>query len=148
MLRLGERVVDVRRRVVVMGILNRTPDSFYDRGATWDFDAFVRRAEQLVADGADLLDVGGVKAGPGPDVDEDEELERVIPAVEALRERFDAPVSVDTWRASVLDAACAAGAVVGNDISGFDCPARDMPSPMSNEFEWPPAQASAPAQNA
>ena len=49
-----------------MGILNRTPDSFYDRGATWDFDAFVRRAEQLVADGADLLDVGGVKAGPGP----------------------------------------------------------------------------------
>jgi dihydropteroate synthase len=121
-LRLGERVVDVRRRVVVMGILNRTPDSFYDRGATWDFDAFVRRAEQLVTDGADLLDVGGVKAGPGPDVDENEELDRVVPAVEALRARFDAPLSVDTWRASVLDAACAAGAVVGNDISGFDDP--------------------------
>ena len=49
-----------------MGILNRTPDSFYDRGATWAFDAFLRRAEELVADGADLLDVGGVKAGPGP----------------------------------------------------------------------------------
>jgi dihydropteroate synthase len=121
-LRLGERVIDVRDRVVVMGILNRTPDSFYDRGATWSLDAFLRRAEQLVADGADLLDVGGVKAGPGPEVDENEELDRVIPAVEALRSRFDVPLSVDTWRASVLDAACAAGAVVGNDISGFDDP--------------------------
>jgi dihydropteroate synthase len=121
-LRLGEQALDIRRRVVVMGILNRTPDSFYDRGATWDFDAFVRRAEQLVTDGADLLDVGGVKAGPGPEVDEAEELERVVPAVEALRARFDVPLSVDTWRASVLDAACAAGAVVGNDISGFGDP--------------------------
>ena len=121
-LRLGEHSIDVRSRVVVMGILNRTPDSFYDRGATWDFDAFVRRAEQLVVDGADLLDVGGVKAGPGPEVDETEELDRVVPAVEALRARFDVPLSVDTWRASVLDAACGAGAVVGNDISGFDDP--------------------------
>ncbi len=121
-LRLGERALDVRTRVVVMGILNRTPDSFYDRGATWDFDAFVRRAEELVVAGADLLDVGGVKAGPGPEVDEVEELDRVVPAVEALRARFDVPLSVDTWRSSVLDAACAAGAVVGNDISGFDDP--------------------------
>jgi dihydropteroate synthase len=121
-LRLGDRTLDVRRRVVVMGILNRTPDSFYDRGATWDFDAFVRRAEQLAADGADLLDIGGVKAGPGPEVDEAEELDRVVPAVVALKERLDVPLSVDTWRASVLDAACGAGAVVGNDISGFDDP--------------------------
>ena len=121
-LRLGERAIDVRKRVVVMGILNRTPDSFYDRGATWDFDAFVRRAEQLVTDGADLLDVGGVKAGPGPEVDEEEELDRVVPAVEALHARFDVPLSIDTWRASVLDAACGAGAVVGNDISGFGDP--------------------------
>jgi dihydropteroate synthase len=105
-----------------MGILNRTPDSFYDRGATWDFDAFLRRADQLVADGADLLDVGGVKAGPGPEVGEAEELERVVPAIAALRERFDVPLSVDTWRAAVLGAACDAGAVVGNDISGFADP--------------------------
>lgn len=121
-LRLGDRSVDVRGRVVVMGILNRTPDSFYDRGATWDFDAFVRRAERLVLDGAELLDVGGVKAGPGPEVDEAEELDRVVPAVEALHARFDTALSVDTWRASVLDAACNAGAVVGNDISGFADP--------------------------
>jgi len=120
--RLGDRSVDVRERVIVMGVLNRTPDSFYDRGATWDFDAFVRRAEQLVLDGADVLDVGGVKAGPGPDVDGHEELDRVVPAVEALHARFDIAVSIDTWRASVLDAACSAGAVIGNDISGFGDP--------------------------
>ena len=105
-----------------MGILNRTPDSFYDRGAYWDFDAFLRQAERLVDDGADLLDVGGVKAGPGPEVTESEELERVVPAVEALHARFDVPLSVDTWRASVAKACFAAGAVVGNDISGFADP--------------------------
>ena len=121
-LRLGDRVIDIRARTIVMGILNRTPDSFYDRGATWAFDAFLRRAEELVADGADLLDVGGVKAGPGPEVGEAEELDRVVPAIEALAARFDVALSADTWRASVLDAACAAGAVVGNDISGFGDP--------------------------
>jgi dihydropteroate synthase len=121
-LRLRERTIDVTTRTVVMGILNRTPDSFYDRGATWSFDAFLERADALVHDGADLLDVGGVKAGPGPEVGEAEELDRVVPAVEALQARFDIPISIDTWRASVLDAACRAGAVVGNDISGFGDP--------------------------
>ena len=121
-IRIGDRQIDVRTRALVMGILNRTPDSFYDRGATWSFDAFLRKAEELIADGADLLDVGGVKAGPGPEVGESEELDRVVPAITALRERFDVPLSIDTWRASVLDAACDAGAVVGNDISGFGDP--------------------------
>jgi dihydropteroate synthase len=119
---IGARDHDVRTRALVMGILNRTPDSFYDRGATWDFGAFLDRAEELVNAGADLLDVGGVKAGPGPEVSESEELDRVVPAIAALHERFDVPLSVDTWRASVLDAACAAGAAVGNDISGFADP--------------------------
>ena len=121
-LTLGDRQVDVTHRALVMGVLNRTPDSFYYKGATFAFDAFLRRAEQLVSDGADLLDVGGVKAGPGPEVTEAEELERVVPAVAALRERFDVPVSVDTWRASVARACYAEGAVVGNDISGFADP--------------------------
>jgi dihydropteroate synthase len=121
-LRLRDRTVDVRARIMIMGILNRTPDSFFDRGATWAFDAFLRRAEELVDAGADLLDVGGVKAGPGPEVGEEEELERVVPAIEALHARFDTPLSIDTWRASVLDATCAAGAVVANDISGFADP--------------------------
>ncbi len=121
-LELGDHRFDVTHRAVVMGILNRTPDSFFDGGQYFDFDAFLAKAERLVAEGADVLDVGGVKAGPGPEVSEPEELERVIPAIEALHERFDTPISCDTWRASVLDAACDAGAVVGNDISGFGDP--------------------------
>ena len=118
-LRLGARRYDLTRRCLVMGILNRTPDSFYDQGATFALDLTLGRAEALVAEGADILDVGGVKAGPGPAVSEEEELDRVVPAVEALVARFDVPVSADTWNANVLAAACAAGAVVGNDISGF-----------------------------
>jgi len=119
---LGGRVHDLRYRALVMGILNRTPDSFFDRGATYELDALLRRAEQLVDAGADVLDVGGVKAGPGPEVTEEEEIERVVPAIAALHERFDVPISVDTWRASVARLAYAAGAVMGNDISGFADP--------------------------
>jgi len=121
-LALGDRTHDVTTTALVMGILNRTPDSFYDRGAHFALDDLCRRADELVDEGADLLDVGGVKAGPGPEVTEAEELDRVVPAVEALRSRFDVPVSVDTWRASVAAAAFRAGAVVGNDISGFADP--------------------------
>jgi dihydropteroate synthase len=121
-LALGERRYDVTTRALVMGILNRTTDSFFDKGAFYEMDRFLGRAEQLVAEGADVLDVGGVKAGPGPEVTEEEELDRVIPAVEALKGRFDTPISADTWRASVAKAAYEAGAVVGNDISGFADP--------------------------
>ncbi|MGH9058839.1 MAG: dihydropteroate synthase, partial [Acidimicrobiales bacterium] len=121
-LALGPRRLDITTRAAVMGILNRTPDSFYDRGAYWDTDAFFRRADDLVAAGADLLDVGGVKAGPGPEVTEAEELDRVVPAIEALRRRFDVALSVDTWRATVAAESYRVGAVVGNDISGFADP--------------------------
>lgn len=120
--RLGERAHDLGTRTLVMGILNRTPDSFFDRGATFGLEALLRRAEDLAAEGADILDVGGVKAGPGPVVSEAEELDRIVPAIDALRSRLDVPISVDTWRAAVLDAACGAGATVGNDISGFADP--------------------------
>jgi dihydropteroate synthase len=105
-----------------MGILNRTKDSFFDAGAYFELPAFIDRAAQLVDEGADILDVGGVKAGPGPEIVEAEELERVVPAVEALRRRFETPVSVDTWRACVAREAYRAGAVIGNDISGFADP--------------------------
>lgn len=122
LLELGARRYDITTRPLVMGILNRTPDSFFDKGAYYSgpsLDAFLARAEDHVTSGADLLDVGGVKAGPGDEVSEAEELDRVVPAVEALAARFDVPISVDTWRASVAAAAFGAGAVVGNDISGF-----------------------------
>jgi len=121
-LRVGDRVHDVTTRALVMGIVNRTPDSFFDKGRYFDMDAALNLADQLVADGADIIDVGGVKAGPGPEVGADEELERVIPAIEALHARIDVPLSVDTWRAEVARQAYDAGAVVGNDISGFADP--------------------------
>jgi dihydropteroate synthase len=119
LLALGEAEFDVTHRALVMGVLNRTPDSFYDAGRYFTFDEFLTRAEAMVTEGADLLDVGGVKAGPGEPVAEQEELERVVPAIEALRARFDLPMSIDTWRARVLEAALDAGACVANDISGF-----------------------------
>lgn len=122
LLELGTRSYDLTTRALVMGILNRTPDSFYDQGRYWDLEEFFGLADLLVKDGADLLDIGGVKAGPGPEVGEQEEMDRVVPAIEALKQRFDAPLSVDTWRASVAREAYKAGAVMGNDISGFGDP--------------------------
>jgi dihydropteroate synthase len=119
MLTLGETKYDLTSRALVMGILNRTKDSFYEPTATFDLDALFERSEQLVRDGADLLDVGGVKAGPGDEVGETEELDRVVPVVTELVRRFDVPISIDTWRASVAEAAFAEGATLGNDISGF-----------------------------
>ncbi len=119
---LGGRRYDLTHRALVMGILNRTPDSFYDKGATFELDKLWARAEQLVAEGADILDIGGVKAGPGPEVTEAEELDRVVPVVAGLSARFDAPISVDTWRAAVARACYAEGAVMGNDISGLADP--------------------------
>jgi len=121
-LRLGSRAYDITHRALVMGILNRTLDSFFDHGAYFQMDAFLARAEQLVKDGADILDVGGIKAGAGDPVSLQEELDRVVPAVEALRSRFDLPISVDTWHSEVLQEACKAGAIIGNDISGFADP--------------------------
>jgi dihydropteroate synthase len=105
-----------------MGICNRTPDSFFDNGEYFGFERFLARVDTIAAEGADVIDVGGVKAGPGPEVSEAEELDRVVPAVEEIRRRFDLCVSVDTWRAAVAREAFAAGAVLGNDISGFGDP--------------------------
>lgn len=118
-LSLGATTYDLTSRALVMGILNRTRDSFFEPAATYDLDALFERADRLVDEGADLLDIGGVKAGPGDDVDEGEELERVVPVVTELVKRFDVPISIDTWRASVAQAAFAEGACLGNDISGF-----------------------------
>lgn len=114
MLALGPRRHDVAHRALVMGILDPPSDPFFD------LDACCRRAEQLVADGADVLDVGGVKAGPG--AGDAGEPDRVVSAIESLHARFDVALSCDTGRASVARAAYAAGAVMGNDRSGFADP--------------------------
>jgi len=106
----------VQDRALVMAIVNRTPDSFYDRGATFTDDAAMARVDAVVAEGADIIDIGGVKAGPGPVVDTAEEIRRVVPFVAAVRERYpDVVISVDTWRAEVGRAAVEAGADLLND---------------------------------
>jgi dihydropteroate synthase len=121
-LALGETRIDLATKVLIMGIVNRTPDSFFDAGETFALDASLRRAERLIEEGADIIDIGGVKAGSGPPVSLEEELERVVPFVEALKANVDVPISVDTWNADVAEACYRAGALIGNDISGFADP--------------------------
>jgi dihydropteroate synthase len=99
-----------------MAIVNRTPDSFYDRGSTFAEDAARAAVARAVTDGADLVDIGGVKAGVGPEVTAGQEIDRVVPFVAEIRNAYpELPISVDTWRAEVADAACAAGADLIND---------------------------------
>jgi dihydropteroate synthase len=107
-----------------MAIVNRTPDSFYDKGATFDAASAMDAVARALADGADLIDIGGVKAGPGDEVDVQEEIRRVVPFVAAVRaEHPDAVISVDTWRADVARACLAEGADVVNDAWGGVDPA-------------------------
>lgn len=123
-LALGNRRFDVTHRALVVGILNRTTDSFYDKGAYFERDAFLRQAESLVAGGADLLEVGARKGGVGgTDVPEAEETDRACESLELLRSRFDLPLGVDTWRSGVAERALESGAVLANDMSGFTDPA-------------------------
>jgi dihydropteroate synthase len=103
-------------RALIMAIVNRTPDSFYDRGATFTDEAAKAAVHRVVEEGADVIDIGGVKAGPGQVVEADEEISRVVPFIEWLRAAYpDQLISVDTWRASVATVACAAGADLIND---------------------------------
>src|SRR5690348_18419242 len=105
-----------------MAVVNRTPDSFYDRGVTYEFGAALAAAGRAIAAGADIVDIGGVKAGPGPEVDEAEEIRRVADFVGAVRSRYPSLViSVDTWRASVGRIVVSNGADLLNDAwGGFD----------------------------
>ena len=114
-LRLGRRTF-APADLVVMAIVNRTPDSFYDRGATYALGAALDRVDEVVAQGAAIVDVGGVKAAPGAEVDVAEEIGRTAPFVAAVRSRYpDVVISVDTWRHEVGAAACAEGADLLND---------------------------------
>jgi dihydropteroate synthase len=119
---IGGRVFDFSREVAVMAIVNRTPDSFYDRGATFGLDAAVAAARTAIDDGADWVDIGGAKFAPGPAIPIDEEIDRVVPVVEALR-GAGAVISVDTFHPRVAAASIAAGAHVINDTTGINDPA-------------------------
>jgi dihydropteroate synthase len=106
----------VSDRALVMAIVNRTPDSFFDRGATYADGAAREAVRAAIADGADVIDVGGVKAGPGSDVDVDEEIRRTVAFVAAVRDEFpDVILSIDTWRAEVGRLCAEAGADILND---------------------------------
>jgi dihydropteroate synthase len=119
---IGRRTFDFSRQVAVMAIINRTPDSFHDRGRTFELSKAVAAVEQAVEDEADWVDVGGVPFGPGPEVTEAEELDRVLPVIEAARVCTDAVLSVDTFRPEVARRVLAAGADVINNATGLHDP--------------------------
>lgn len=117
--RIGAREFDFARRVAVMAIVNRTPDSFYDQGATFLDRPALDRVEQAIAEGAAIIDIGGVKAGPGEQVSAAEEIRRTVGFVAEVRKRHpDVVISVDTWRHDVGEAVCEVGADLMNDAWG------------------------------
>ena len=126
-LRLGGHIFPPER-TLVMAIVNRTPDSFYKPGLTWDSGAAIERVHVVVAEGADILDIGGVPAKPGPEVTVAEEIRRVVPFIERVRAAYpDLVISVDTWRHETARAICAAGADLINDTwSGWDAQLADV----------------------
>lgn len=119
-MKIGKKDFDVAHKTYIMGILNVTPDSFSDGGKFNQLDAALRHTEQMLREGADIVDIGGESTRPGHTViSEEEEIARVTPVIEAVKARFDVPVSVDTYKAKVAEAALQAGADLVNDIWGF-----------------------------
>lgn len=117
---IGQKEFPSGGRVYVMGILNVTPDSFSDGGKYNDLEVAIRQAERLVEEGADILDVGGESTRPGyVPVSCEEEIQRTVPVIRELKKRFDVPVSIDTYKSEVAEAALDAGADMLNDIWGF-----------------------------
>lgn len=104
---------------LMMAIVNRTPDSFYDKGATWAEDSAMERVARVVDEGAEIVDIGGIKAAPGAEIDVEEEIRRVAPFVARVREAHpEVVISVDTWRSEVARIVCAEGADLINDAWG------------------------------
>lgn len=111
--------VNFNEKTLVMGILNVTPDSFSDGGRYTGLDQAIRHAQQMIADGVDIIDVGGESTRPGyVQIADQEEIERIVPVIKELRRRFEVLISVDTYKSKVADAAVAAGAHIINDIWG------------------------------
>jgi len=119
-MRIGTQEFNVKEKTYIMGILNVTPDSFSDGGKYLWIDAALRRAEEMKEEGAAIIDVGGESTRPGyTPVSVEEEIERVLPVVEAIKSRIDVPISVDTYKSAVAEAAINAGADLINDIWGL-----------------------------
>src|SRR5258708_6958403 len=118
--KLARRSLPYGERTLVMGVLNVTPDSFSDGGEFFSLNRAAAHAEQMIAEGADIIDIGGESTRPGSAfVTEAEELQRVIPVIERLAAKSPVPISIDTTKSSVARAAIAAGAAIVNDISGL-----------------------------
>jgi dihydropteroate synthase len=120
---IGARTIDFSARIAVMAIVNRTPDSFFDSGRTFALENAIDAALAAAGAGADWVDIGGVKFAPGPEVSAAEELDRVLPVVQAVAAQSDVVISVDTFRPEVAEACIAAGASVVNDTTGLRNPA-------------------------
>ena len=117
---IGGKKFDVEHETYIMGILNVTPDSFSDGGKYNGMDQAMEHARQMVRDGADIIDVGGESTRPGHEqISDEEEIARVTPVIEAIKKEFDIPVSIDTYKSRVAEAAIQAGADLVNDIWGF-----------------------------
>lgn len=121
---IGNKVFDVKKDMYVMGILNVTPDSFSDGGNYVDLNASLLQVEKMIEEGADIIDVGGESTRPGHTVIScEEEINRVVPIIQAIKNKYDIPVSIDTYKPEVAEAAINAGADMVNDIWGlkYDC---------------------------
>lgn len=119
-MKIGKFDFDVKNKTYVMGILNATPDSFSDGGKWNSLDSALFHAEQMITEGADIIDVGGESTRPGhTQISDEEEIERVAPVISAIHSRFDIPISVDTYKSKVALAGVEAGADLVNDIWGF-----------------------------
>ena len=127
-MRIGNKSFDTAEHTYIMGILNITPDSFSDGGKWNTLDEALGRAEQMVKDGADIVDVGGESTRPGHEqITEEEEIHRVVPVIEAVKARIDVPISIDTYKSKVAEAAIKAGADLVNDIWGLKYDSRMAP---------------------
>ena len=124
-MRIGTHEFDVKNQTYIMGIMNVTPDSFSDGGKIKSVDAALKRAEQMQYEGAAILDIGGESTRPGyTPVSAEEEMERILPVVEAVKKNLDIPISVDTYKSTVAKAAISAGADLINDIWGLKADAQ------------------------
>jgi len=119
-MKIGNKVIDLKERTYVMGILNVTPDSFSDGGNYNNVEDAVKRAEKMIEEGADIIDIGGESTRPGASlVSEEEEIARVIPIIKAIKNELDVLVSIDTYKSKTAEEAIKAGADIINDVWGF-----------------------------